>query len=69
MCDYCCRCLLRWKNKSYKIKFIAPTIWLQRTEHVPELCYFYATKLKLKTSGFRYSIREKIDYANVEFAE
>jgi len=64
VCNYCYRCLLGWKNKSHKIKFVTSTIWLWCIEHGPELCYFCATKLK--TSGFRYSIREKIDYINVE---
>lgn len=62
VCDYCYRYLNGLKSKFRTFKYIAPTIWLRRTEHAIDACYFCLTK----TSGFRYNIREKINYANVQ---
>ncbi|XP_013111620.2 uncharacterized protein LOC106090091 isoform X1 [Stomoxys calcitrans] len=61
-CDYCYRGLMGWKNKSerHKIKYIKPVTWLHQTEHMLDKCYFCLTK----TTGFRYSTRDKISYAN-----
>ncbi|CAH0547293.1 unnamed protein product [Brassicogethes aeneus] len=46
------------------MKYVAPTIWLRRTEHASDQCYFCMSKLK--SFGFRHNTREKIDNADVE---
>lgn len=62
-CDYCYRCLMGWKNGSerHKMKYVRPVTWKPQNEHIVEQCYFCLTK----TTGFRYSTREKISYPNV----
>lgn len=64
VCDYCYRALMGAKcvKNRHKLKYVRPTIWLRRTEHSSECCYFCSTKFV----GFRYTTREQIDYADVE---
>lgn len=64
ICDYCYRCLNGYKSGSdvHKMKYVRPTIWLRRTEHSSQHCYFCLTE----SYGFRYNTREKIVYPNLE---
>lgn len=64
VCEYCYRGLMGTKSvlNRHKIKYVRPTIWLRRTEHSPEFCYFCS----VKTVGFRYSTRNQIEYTDVE---
>ena len=64
VCDYCYRNLHGWKNKTHKMKYIQPIIWLPRTEHSTEMCYFCLSYEKCY--GFQYHNREQILYADVE---
>lgn len=69
ICEYCYRGLLAWKSESikHKMKYVQPTIWLRRTEHSSENCYFCLSHLK--SFGFQYKTREKIDYDDVTMSE
>lgn len=66
VCDYCYRGLVEWKghNSKHHLKYVQPFIWLPRTEHSPDACYFCLSYPK--TVGFKYNIREKIEYADVD---
>lgn len=66
VCDYCHRNLFGMQNESdhFNYKYVLPAIWLVRSEHDIETCYFCSTQPK--TIGFHYDDREKIDYADVE---
>ena len=68
VCYYCYRAMVAWKydenkRKKYRIKYVSPVIWLPQSEHSVDSCYFCQTQPR--TRGFRYNIREKIDYADV----
>lgn len=64
VCDYCYRNLCKFTDGRSTIKYSVPTIWLPRTEHCSELCYFCVTFTQ--TKGYQYFRRNKIRYANVE---
>lgn len=64
VCDYCYRNLCKFTDGRSTIKYAVPTIWLPRTEHCNELCYFCVTFTH--TKGYQYFRRNKIRYANVE---
>lgn len=57
-CNYCYKGLLR--SKQYPIKYVYPVIWLKRSEHSRDSCYFCQTQpntIRLKNQD-----REKIPY-------
>ena len=48
VCDYCYRNLCKFTDGRSTIKYSIPTIWLPRTEHCNELCYFCVTFTETK---------------------
>lgn len=67
MCDYCYRNLSDGSREiANKIcyKYVSPVIWLPRTEHKENDCYFCDTYLR--TYGFQNKKRDKVLYALVE---
>lgn len=63
VCDYCYRCLTgsTEKTKSHcRMKFIYPVVWLLRSEHSIESCYF--CKTQPQTYRLKYESRGKINY-------
>lgn len=67
VCDYCYRGLSEWlscKSNRHPIKYVQPFIWLPRNEHSADACYFCLSYPR--TVGFKYSIRDKIQYADVD---
>lgn len=64
-CDYCYRCIIGSnciEPKQHPMKYVYPTIWLLRSEHSVESCYF----CKTKTAGFSYQFRHQIQYYSCE---
>lgn len=64
VCDYCHRSLSGWNNKTHRSKFVQPMVWLPRTEHSPNHCYFCINTKK--SVGFRYITRESMIHETVE---
>lgn len=57
-CNYCYKGLLR--SKQYRIKYVYPVIWLKRSEHSQDSCYFCQTQPKTKKVKNQH--RAKIQY-------
>lgn len=67
VCKYCEANLHGINTKSidrFKYKYVLPAIWLPRSEHSSESCYFCLSDKN--TGGFAYKHRDKIQYATVE---
>lgn len=62
VCEYCRRVLDGINNSTHRLEYVQPVIWLPRTEHLPELCYFCINREK--TVGIRYEMH--INYELVE---
>lgn len=44
-------------------RYVLPVVWLPRSEHSPDSCYF-CISIK-KSTGFRYETRDQMSYANI----
>lgn len=64
VCDYCHRSLAGFNKKDRRPKYVFPMIWLPRTDHSPQQCYFCLNHPG--NSGIRYSTREYLTYQQVE---
>lgn len=74
-CEYCYRCIYgsiygqqiiyeSAKRNANQMKYVYPVIWMHRSEHSTESCYF-CQSLK-HTFGFNYNVRDQILYHTCE---
>lgn len=61
ICDYCQRNLYGWKKRTHRLKYVQPIVWLPRTEHSREACYFCVNKSN--AVGYRYETRDQMTHA------
>lgn len=65
ICDYCHRSLLGWSAKTHRPKYVQPIVWLPRSEHSEQQCYFCVNRVD-PLKGIRYNTRDKMEIRYVE---